>query len=267
MERESAHQFVGSSSVRMDVVSRLSTAEATTTDLIEALEASESAIYDALSNLEARGLVYKGEDTWRLTAHGQLVADSIDQRRAMDRLVETDPEYWNNHRTDVLPQEFRQRLHEVSPYDVVRGEPPQVNRHARVIAERMGATDSCRMVSPIYLRAHEPYIPNSPETKMLLTRGVIDSVVDHIENGGREMINRRPKAKTRLSPVDFGLNVGPTYMCLPLPATEGGSWNATLVSDADSAIQWAEELHASLWEDADPIEPYLRKQGYEQYVE
>jgi len=259
MSDKSAHQFVGSSSVRTNLVSQLSTGEASTDELIDALDVSESAVYNALSELDDHGLVREAADGWGLTGHGQLVAQSVSRWRSIEELVDTDPEYWETYRINTLPPEFQRRLHEITPYETVRGERPKVNRNHEVIRERMETVDSCRLISPIYLPENDPFIPDSPETKMLLTRGVIDGVLAHED---RDIFEVNPDTQIRLAPVDFGLNVGESYMCLVLPNLEDPRKKApTLVSEADSAIQWGEELFASLWTDAEPMDEYLRELG------
>ena len=259
MGDKSAHQFVASSSVRTKIVSQLSSGPLPTDGLIDALDVSESAVYNALSELDERGLVREASAGWGLTGHGQLVAQSVSRWQSIEELVETDPEYWETYRINTLPPEFQRRLHEITPYEIVRGERPRVNRNHDVIAERMQTVDSCRLISPIYLPEHDPYIPDSPETKMLLTRGVIDGV---LANDDRDVFEVHPESQHRLAPVEFGLNVGESYMCLVLPNLEDPRKKApTLVSEADSAIQWGEELFASLWADAEPLEEYLREVG------
>lgn len=259
MSGKSAHQFVGSSSVRTDIISHLSTGEASPDELIDALNVTGSAVYNALSELDERSLIREADEGWGLTGHGQLVAVSVSRWRSVEDLVSTDPEYWETYRINTLPPEFQRRLHEIRPYEIVRGERPTVNRNHEVIRERMETVDSCRLISPIYLPENDPFIPDSPETKMLLTRGVIDGVLD---NDDRDIFEVHPESQVRLAPVEFGLNVGATYMCLVLPDLADPRKKApTLVSEADSAIQWAEELFASLWADAEPLEAYLRELG------
>ncbi|PSQ45575.1 hypothetical protein BRD17_01170 [Halobacteriales archaeon SW_7_68_16] len=245
--------------MRTNVVSHLSAGPAETDDLIDAIDVSESAVYNALSELNDHGLVREAAAGWGLTGHGQLVAQSVSRWRSVEELVDTDPEYWETYRINTLPPEFQRRLHEITPYETVRGVRPRVNRNHDVIAERMQTVDSCRLISPIYLPEHDPFIPNSPETKMLLTRGVIDGVLDHED---RDIFEVNSETRIRLAPVEFGLNVGATYMCFVLPNLEDPRKKApTLVSEADSAVQWGEELFASLWDDAEPVEDYLREIG------
>ena len=261
MADKSSHQFVGSSTVRTNIVSQLSAGEAPTDELIDGLDGSESAVYNALSELNERGLVREVADGWGLTGHGQLVAQSVSRWQSIEELVETDPEYWETYRINTLPPEFQRRLHEITPYEIVRGVRPKVNRNHEVIRERMQTVDSCRLISPIYLPENDPFIPDSPETKMLLTRGVVDGV---LANEDRDIFEVHPESQVRLAPVEFGLNVGESYMCLVLPNLEDPRKKApTLVSEAHSAIRWGEELFASLWADAEPWESYLRELGIE----
>lgn len=243
----------------MDVVGHLSRVSAQTDTLIKRLDASESAVYNALANLEERELVCETEDGWELTGHGQLVADSIKQWQSIDQLVADDPEYWKTHQTDVLPAAFRQRLTELNEYEIVRGKVPEVDKHLRAFATRMQRVDNCRIISAVYVPGHDDIIPNSPETKILLTRGVIDTMLGQLKRGEREQLDPVPKAPVRLAPVGFGLNVASDHLCLSLPTHAGiHDTTATLVAETESAVQWGEELFASLWTDADPVEEYLQ---------
>ncbi|PSP39177.1 hypothetical protein BRC66_05090, partial [Halobacteriales archaeon QH_2_66_30] len=196
MADKSSHQFVGSSTVRTNIVSQLSAGEAPTDELIDGLDGSESAVYNALSELNERGLVREVADGWGLTGHGQLVAQSVSRWQSIEELVETDPEYWETYRINTLPPEFQRRLHEITPYEIVRGVRPKVNRNHEVIRERMQTVDSCRLISPIYLPENDPFIPDSPETKMLLTRGVVDGV---LANEDRDIFEVHPESQVRLA--------------------------------------------------------------------
>jgi predicted transcriptional regulator len=137
MSDRSLITYVGSSSVRADVVSALCQTRRETDELLDSLDASESAVYDALSALERRGVVASVEDGWRLTGVGRLVGDRLDRQQATEELLAEAPEYWQHHDTSVLPKRFRRRLPELGGYDVVRATPTDLDKMVRAVVERV----------------------------------------------------------------------------------------------------------------------------------
>ncbi|ESS08134.1 MAG: hypothetical protein A07HN63_02154 [uncultured archaeon A07HN63] len=73
MPSQSPNEFVITSSVRTEIVRRVSEQSTPTDVLLSELTASDSAVYDALSTLSERGLLTEGDSGWELTAHGSLV--------------------------------------------------------------------------------------------------------------------------------------------------------------------------------------------------
>jgi predicted transcriptional regulator len=178
----SACQYVTSSSVRVDTVLRLSEQQTATSELIEQLDASSSAVYSALSDLDTRGLISETADGWELTGRGLVVADTVSHRRSTEAFLAGDPDYWEDRRTDVLPERFRLRLPEIGDYEIVRLDGPAVNRLETEVIDRINSVDSCRVASHVYKRSYEEQLI-SPETQLLLTPQVVDSLVEKAKTG------------------------------------------------------------------------------------
>ena len=252
---ESVIQYVRTSSVRTDIVGSLCPGAESTSELLSAVDASESAIYDALSNLEGRGLVASMDDGWRLTGTGRLVADTIHHQRRLEDHLAADPEYWQRHDTAVLPQSFRCRLAELGGYTVVRGTQTDINRPVREVVSRVESVPNCDVVSPVYHPEYEAAMPDNADSRLIVSCAVIDEML------GSESVSvdtaRYEETAVRVTPVPYALAVADDWMILTLPELDGTWPSAKIVSETDGAISWATDLFARLWADATPIETYL----------
>ena len=252
---KSVIQYVRTSSVRTDIIGSLCPGAKPTNELLSAVNASESAIYDALSNLEGRGLVTSTDDGWQLTGTGRLVADTIHRQRSLEDLFAVDPQYWERHDTSVLPQPLRCRLPELDGYTVVRGTQTDINRPVREVVTRVESVANCDVVSPVYHPEYEAAMPDSADSRLVLSCAVIDDMLD-TESVSLDA-DRYEETPVRVTPVPYALAVSDDWMILTLPELDGAWPSAKIVSETDSAISWARDLFAQVWADATPIETYL----------
>jgi predicted transcriptional regulator len=248
---ESVIQYVRTSSVRTDIITALCPVDKPTDELLSALDASESAIYDALSNLEGRGLVTSMDDGWRLTGTGRLVADTIHRQELLEDLVGADAEYWKRHDTSVLPRPFRLRLPEIDDYTVVRSTQTDINRPVREVVTRVENASHCDVVSPVYHPEYEAAMPDSPDSRLVLSHAVIDEMLT-TESMAVDL-DRYTETELRVTAVPYALAVTEDWMILTLPEIDGDWPSAKIVSETDAAISWAKDLFSWLWADATPI--------------
>ena len=257
MHGDSVYAFVISSSVRVDIVQRLAATPQPTDELIDHLDASTSAVYTALADLERQGVVFDDEAGWRLTGHGRLVVDLIDHRKSTVQTITHDQDYWETHRTDHLPREFRRRLPELGEYEIVRSEPPDVRAHARVAVDLLEQAESCRTAMPIHVPEYRNAFPDHPDSRLLFSPSVIDTVRADSGTGTRDGIRQIDAAQCRVRNVQFGFTVSESSLMLALRPMAESPVASMLVAETDSAIRWASDLYESLWEDAEPVESYL----------
>lgn len=255
MSDNSVVQYVSTSSVRSDILSGICDCRKETDDLLAALDASESAVYEALSNLERRGLVTSTAEGWRLTGTGRLVTDAIDRQRETERLIEAAPKYWENHDTSLLPRRFRCRLRELDEYEIVRGTQTDINRPVREVVTRVESADGCDVVSPVYHEEYEEAMPDNADSRLVLSCDVVDEVRE--SPAIEQRTETYEQTSVRVTPIAYALGVADEWMILTLPDLSGQWPTAKVVSENGSAISWAEELFESIWEDAVPIETYL----------
>ncbi|MDS0283259.1 helix-turn-helix transcriptional regulator [Haloarcula onubensis] len=280
MPPQSPNEFVLTSSVRTEIVLQVSERTTPTDALLSEIDASDSAVYDALSTLRDRGLLTEVEDGWELTAHGHLVADSVSEWLASEEFRARDPAFWKNHQIDVIPTAFRRRLPEVGEYDIVRDVPQEPNRCEDVAISILESADHCDLTTPYYSRRHQAAIPRHPETRLLVTREAIDVSLQRYRDGHRDELNNLDPATLRLTDCQFASVVTDDKLKFELPPlNEGGTERhdgtgapyqsehgsvagstALFVSETESAVQWGRDLFEALWADSDPFGPYVQRQ-------
>ncbi|WP_253739071.1 helix-turn-helix transcriptional regulator [Halohasta salina] len=280
MPSQSPNEFVITSSVRTEIVLKVAESLTSTDVLLSEITASDSAIYDALGTLRDRGLVTQNEDGWELTAHGALVADSVSAWQSSEAFLEMNPTFWKNHRTTVIPARFRQRLPEIGEYEIIRDTPQYPNRSEDVAISILQSADSCELTTPYYSRRHQEAIPTTPDTRLLVTRDVIDVSFQRYEDGHREELNNLDPASIRLTDCQFASVVTDNKLKFELPTVSEGTkgrydepevtdslergsiadTTALFVSETEAAIQWGRDLFETLWADSDPLGPYLKRE-------
>lgn len=258
MVGNSAFAFVLSSSVRVDVVGLLATEPLATDELIDRLDASQSAVYNAVSDLEQRQVLFEGEAGWELTGRGRLILDVIEQWDAVESFVDADPAYWDTHRTDVLPQQFRRRLPELGDYEIVRSEPPNVRAHARKVVDLLESADSCDTAVPIYVPEYHDAFPDNPDSRLMFP----PKVIDLWEDAGQDDLRSVERPTVRVREMAFGFTAAEEFMMLALPPCSGTTIESMVVGTGESAVRWAAELYDFLWADSEPLDAYRERHHY-----
>lgn len=245
-------RWVNESSVRSTVLSRVAAEQAATATLIEGIDASESAVYAALNDLERRALIAEREDGWTATGRGQLVTDLIDQQRAIERLFADDPEYWRSHDVSVLPQRFRQRLGELAGNDVIRRTDTDPRRVIREVSNRIAAADYALILAPIYTDEYATALPDSPDSRLLLSERVVEEALE--ETVTDPEAEEPDETEIRIGQAPVGLTVVPGAVMVSFPTLEGSyDPGSEIVVETESAQQWARDLFEYYWERAMPV--------------
>jgi len=276
MPSQSPNEFVITSSVRTEIVLCVAEHPMPTETLLAEIDASGSAVYDALSTLRNRGLLTKAAEGWELTAHGGIIADSISAWQSAEAFLETDPEFWKHHQLDVIPPAFRRRLPEIGDYEIIRDTPMDPNRSEDVAISMLDAADSCELTTPYYSRRHQAAIPTHSETRLLVTREALDVSLQRYADGHREELTPLAPENIRLTDCAFASVVTDEALKFELPKLseesaahhptappEGGAvtdTSAIFVSETDAAVEFGRDLFAALWADSEPMGPYLDRE-------
>lgn len=249
--------FVTGSSVRSAIVDQLSERAASTEQLLERLEASTSAVYSSLGELEERGLVcVSGDGPWELTGQGRLVADVVCQRDRCGRLFRETGEYLRTHDTSVLPRPLRLRMGELATgdVDVIAATETEPHRVVEEITRRLERTEEAVVISPIYVESYAEAVPNTADSKLLLDEGVARWAGE--TDGGPD--NDYERVDVRVTDVEFALTVTESELLLSLPTVDGEyDARSELVAEHARARAWGMDLFEWHWERAAPVERFM----------
>lgn len=255
MSDERLVSYVLNSSVRTEVLEAIVAGSVPTESLIEAVEASESAVYNAVRDLERRGLVRSVDDGWGATGSGQLVADLLAQQGNLCRLLSDD--YWRTHDVSALPRRFRIRLTELADAEVYRGSDIDPHAVVREVVDRVEAgSPDVDIVSPIYQAEYEAAMPDSDSARLLLDTTVVEEALDGIEN----MADAKAfdQTKVRVLDVDVGVALTPEHVMLSLPTIDGQYDSRTeVIATDDRALAWGRDLFEHYWHRGVPDEEFL----------
>ncbi|QLH78625.1 DUF1724 domain-containing protein [Halosimplex rubrum] len=255
MSSESIVGYVLGSSVRTDVLLAVVAEERSMSALIDTVDASESAVYNAVGDLERKGLARSLEAGWAATGSGQLVADLLEQQGNLCRLLADD--YWREHDVSALPRRFRIRLTELAGAEVVRAsdtDPHAVVREVRDRVERGGA--NVDIVTPIYQAEYEAVMPDAADARLLVDRSV---ALDALERAGSPgEADQWTDTAVRVLDVDVGIAVTDGEIMLSLPTIDGRWDSRTEVLAADDrAMEWGRDLFEHYWDRATPNDEFV----------
>jgi len=276
MPSQSPNEFVITSSVRTEVVLRAAERPTPTDTLLSEIEASDSAVYDALSTLRNRGLLTEAAEGWALTAHGAIVADSVSAWQSAESFLATDSKFWKTHQLEVIPPDFRRRLPEIGAYEIIRDTPQDPNKSEDLAISMLDAADSCELTTPYYSRRHQEAIPTHPETRLLVTREAIDVSLQRYAAGHREELTALDPENIRLTDCAFASVVTDEQLKFELPKLREASMtnhptapstgesvtdtSAIFVSETDAAVEFGRDLFETLWAESEPMGPYIDRE-------
>jgi predicted transcriptional regulator len=255
--KDSPIEFVASSATRESVLRAVADAPVTTRDLCELVDGSESAVYAATSDLRKRSLLESrdGEDDrWHLTGTGVVVAEAVTRRRRLDDLLASDPDYWANHDSSVLPDSFRCRLPSLTEATVNRTSAADPTGLVRLLHERIRSSAEVDVVSTV----HFPGLGQTLREVCSERPGrlvVTDAVIDEIRQHDDGVVPIPEHLSLRVADVAYTLAITDETTFVSLPTMDGEYDPRTeLVAEDDEAHRWGRDLFEHCWARATPIE-------------
>lgn len=243
-------QAVLSSSVRADALEAVADGTRTTNDLLSALDASSSAVYNAVGRLEELDLLGPGENGWRVTGTGRLVADCVALRRRLSTLFEESGEYFASHDTGVLPVEHRFRMSDLAGGQVLEATDTEPQLVVREVTEHLERASWAWSVTPIYVESYASTSPTTSESRVILALDVLETLMEAGETGDGD----GGEATYRLGDPGFSMTVTDSVLLLSLPTLDGRYDSGTeFIAEHDRARRWGERLFETVWEEAQPL--------------
>ena len=251
--------FVCGSLVRTAVLRALANEPRTTDELLNTVEGSESAVYDALAELERKGLVRQTSgNVWEPTGTGRVVRSVIRVRDDTESVIETDRPYWRDHDVDALPDPFRTRIHELVGTEVVRATDTDPNRVVRMVGEGIEAAEELVIIAPVY---HERYESALAEVAPRVEPRIVVDATTLRDRMTGELTDEPPAFEgvdARVTDLDIALGVTQDTLYLSLPTLDGDyDARAEVVSHTETARRWGRELFEHYWERSTPAADYI----------
>lgn len=244
-------RWVSDSDVRSALLRTLSSGPRPTARILDTVSASESAIYQALSDLERRDLLAEQHDGWVLTGRGQLVADLLSQRAAVEKLLATDEAYWQNHDVSVLPREFRLRLGALQDHEIVRVTETDPNRVVRFLTEHVSGAESVQILAPVYQEDVAEAMPDTQDTRLVLTPEIVEGV---FEQSVAEPSAEPEQMAIRIGEAPLPMTLTEDALLVSFPTLDGKYDSRTeVVAESEAALQWGSDLFSYYWQRARPI--------------
>lgn len=252
---ESVFRRVLGSTVRTDVLQTVAADPAAIDDLIDGVDASESAVYNAVGDLERQGLLRSTDDRLCATGSGQLVADLLTQQGNLCELLSDD--YWRTHDVASIPRRFRLRLTELAGADVFRA--PETDPHAvvRRVTDRVDqAGEHVDIVTPIYQAEYEAVMPDAEDARLIVDGQMVEEAIERV--GGLEEARQFEQTGVRVLDVDVGVGVTDEHLMLSLPTIDGSYDSRTEVFATDErALAWGRDLFEYYWDRATPDDQFI----------
>lgn len=249
----STFRFVSSSPVRYNTLRYLDDQPRTTADLIDRIDASKSAVYGGLDDLEARGLVRKADEGWVLTGHGQLLADLVHTGHQYSDLGEELHTYFSTHDVSVLPFESRLRIGMLNDAELITAPKNRPQYVINRVADELDAASRGKIMSRIVTESYAKSMPDTRESKLLLDREIVESTIDD-----EDRYDTVENAEVRFGSVPASMAITDDTLMLSLPTLDGKyDPQSEIFAETEQARAWGRRLFESYWNQGVPPEEFM----------
>lgn len=246
--------YVVGSSVRRDVLRTIASGTTDTDAVLSELSASESAVYNAFTALNRRGLLRSTDGGWAVTGRGRVVADFLAHQRDLCGLLADD--YWETHDTAALPRRFRIRLAELAGAEIVRASETDPHAVVREIAARVANATAADIVSPVYHTEYDESMPDSEDARLVVNRAIVEEALAGTDDPAE--VDTYERTSVRILDVDVALGITGGTLLLSLPTVDGQYDSRTeVIGEGDRAIAWGRDLFDYYWDRATPVAEFV----------
>jgi predicted transcriptional regulator len=249
-------EYVLRSGARTNVLMAVSEGRNSTQTLLDGDLASESAVYNALTELRDQGLIHEPRaKRWAPTGAGTVVAGLIERQREAESVLDADHEYWRSHDVTVLPRAFRSRIDDLAGGAVVRATDTRPSRAVRETERRLAEADSVAILAPIYNDRFDAAAQDGDSLRLVADAGVVDDLGADADGDGTD---EDGTDDVRVAEFSFALTVTDDCLLLSLPTLDGSYDPRTeFIAESERARRWGRQLFDRYWEDAQALDAYL----------
>ncbi|MFC6953992.1 helix-turn-helix transcriptional regulator [Halorubellus litoreus] len=245
---------VFASSVRQTVLAELSERPRQRRDLLDDVDASKSAVYNALNELRDRDLLREGRSRrWETTGLGDLVADYVADRERAGEVLSTHAEYWATHDPEALPEPFRASLGALAGAELLESPTSEPFRVVSQVVDVIERADRVALATPIY---HDRYAAALERTaadadvRLVLAPSVVEEV-DGREDADWDAVD----PAVRVADPGVTVLVTDEALLFALPREDGThDPEEKLLARSDRALDWGHRFFEHHWRTATPVE-------------
>lgn len=252
---------VFASSVRRTVLAELGERPRQRRDLLDDVDASKSAVYDALNELRDRDLLREGRARqWETTGLGDLVVDYVEDRERTGDVLSAHAGYWATHDPTALPEPFRASVGALAGADRLRAPGAEPLGVVGTVVDVIERADRVALATPVY---HDRYAAALERTaceadvSLVLAPSVVEAVAAR-EDADWDAIT----PTVRVGDPAASLLVTDESLLLALPREDGThDPEAKLLAETPRALDWGRRLFERHWRAATPpdsLEPAAR---------
>ncbi|EFW90227.1 hypothetical protein ZOD2009_19258 [Haladaptatus paucihalophilus DX253] len=252
--QQSLTEYVLRSGARTAVLQAIVDGSETTRALLNRDLASESAVYNALTELENRGLIHSPRTKrWAPTGTGSVVSALVREQRKTERVLRIDIDYWKRHDVTALPSSDLLRIADLTGGTVIRATDTHPSRAVREVERRLETTTSASVIAPIFNeRYSDALLDGDGDARLVLATDVLHSLLATTDATVDEDLN------VRVADTSFALTVTDDGLLLSLPLLDGSYDTQTeFVVETDRARRKGNELFEAVWADAEPAAEYV----------
>lgn len=248
-----AFHFVSSSPVRSGILELLRDQSRATADFIDRIDASKSAVYGGLNELETRGIVLEEDGHWSLTGHGRILADIVWAGNRYGDFDEDLHAYFSSHDVSVLPPAFRFRVGNLRNADVMTAPKSQPQRVINFVADKLEEADNVNIITRVIVDSYTEALPDTQATKLLLDEEIIESTISD-----EDRYETVEEARVRFGSVPASMAITDDHLLLSLPTLDGRyDSQSEIVVETEEAREWGTQLFETCWNQAVPPEDFV----------
>lgn len=248
IENELPISFLVISEKREKLLLLLHEGPKTLQEIKDSLAVTSAGIIPEIRKMEDKMLVNQKNREYDLTEIGEIVAESMFRFEGTLRVIRMNLKFWDEHNISAIPNEFRQRIHELGNYQIVKSTPNDIFRPQKEYMKNLLNARRLKAVSPVLHPDYPEYVINLADkgvpVSIIVTRDLLNVIK---EKFGKELRRGLAHENTNIlvcdDPVDLSFSVTDFFLSMRLFLKDNNyDFFQNILSFEKSAVRWGEDL-------------------------
>ena len=240
--------FLVLSGKRENLVRLLNKGPKTLQEIKNSLNVTSSGIIPEIRKLEEKRLIQQKEREYSLTEIGEVVAESISRVERNIHVFNRDLKFWNEHRIEGIPKEFRLRLYELGNYEIIRSTTTDIlrpqNEYLKILLKAKKFKGVSSVLHPQYPKYVIDLADNGVPVSLIVTRKLFKVINENFGEYLKRGINY-DNANIFICDenIKFSFSVTDFFLSMRLFLKDDTyDFYQNIVSFDESAVKWGEDL-------------------------